>query len=468
MPEPHFTPAARRHIHSLLRAIAPFAARLNRQFRADLLRRQFNSAQTRALLAITPAALCGTRTLPQALEQVEYHGARLARLNVPPGEAATALDRFSALLPPVLGGAHQPALEQLRLATTLALNDAYYRVREAESQTFFGIERAEIEARDLEDFLRRAMGVLTRSFRASAGRLLLECPPSARLARPLYIERGAGEAWPPWPVPNRCVSWWSYPLQSGGLILLGFPKPYPWLPRELALLQAIAGRCDEAMQRERARTRMRLLDAEARAAQEQERRRIGRDLHDEAGQSLMLLRLQLEMLQRDAPPALRTRLSEIRSVADAAITEVRRIVSALGPEVLERLGLEAAIRQLAVRFRKIHPAALRLRIGRLPRVAPKIQEALYRAAQELLQNAAKHSRAARVNLSLIPADKSIRLCVSDNGDGFRAETAENGPIAFGLSGLRERAVMLGGMVRIRSAPSKGTSVSLLLPWEPHR
>jgi len=466
MPDLRLTPAARRHIHALLRAIAPAAVRLNRRFRAEM-RQRYGSAQVRALAGITPAALSAVRSLPQALEHVEYHGGRLARLNVAPEEVTAALERFAVLLVPVLGDAHQPAREQLHLATTLALQTAYYRVREAESQAFFGIARAEIESANPDEFLRRALQVLTRAFRARAGRLLLERAGDRRLERPLYIERGRKGA-PEVPLPAQCASFWSYPMASGGLILLGFVKPYPWLPRELALLQALAARCDEAIERERARARMRLLDAEAHSAEERERRRIGRDLHDEAGQSLMLLRLQLEMLEREAPAALRPRLSEVREGTENAITEVRRIVSALSPAMLDRLGLETAIRQLVARFRKIHPARLRVRIARLPDLAAKTQEVLYRAAQELLQNAAKHSRAGAVNLSLIAADKSIRLCVSDNGAGFCAETAWNKPIAFGLSGLRERAAMLGGSVRVRSAPLRGASVTLVLPSEAHR
>src|SRR4029077_15379671 len=97
------------------------------------------------------------------------------------------------------------------------------------------------------------------------------------------------------------ASYWSFPIGQVALLQLGFAAPYRWLPRELAMLHAAGARCFEAIERVRMQGEVRRLEAEARRAEEEERRRIGRDLHDETGQSLVLLRLQLEMLERDAP-----------------------------------------------------------------------------------------------------------------------------------------------------------------------
>jgi signal transduction histidine kinase len=88
---------------------------------------------------------------------------------------------------------------------------------------------------------------------------------------------------------------------------------------------------------------------------------------------------------------------------------------------------------------------------------------IYRVSQECLQNIVKHSQATRVNLSVRGADKSIRLSVSDNGAGFEAETAWVKPTSFGLTGMRERAALLGGSLAVRSAPGKGVAVTLDLP-----
>src|SRR2546430_9197213 len=106
------------------------------------------------------------------LEQVEYNGRRLAKLNLPPGEVRDVLAEFGDLVNAELAGRFAPAREQLDLATTLALHQAYYQVREAESQAFFGLYHAEAEAVDLDDLLGRLVRILTQTFRARSGRLL--------------------------------------------------------------------------------------------------------------------------------------------------------------------------------------------------------------------------------------------------------------------------------------------------------
>jgi two-component system sensor histidine kinase UhpB len=248
------------------------------------------------------------------------------------------------------------------------------------------------------------------------------------------------------------------------VIQLGFAKPHPWLPREMTLLEAAAGSCREAIERARLMADVRRLEAEAHRAEEEERRRIGRELHDETAQSLLCLRLQLEMMERHAPEALASGLRAAREVTEAAIAEVRRIVAALSPSVLERLGLAAALRQLAARFRKTHPGALRVRLGALPGPLPRqVEEVVYRVAQESLQNVARHSGAGRVMLSLRTSDRSIRLGVADNGAGFCADLARKEPMSFGLAGMRERAALIGGTLDVRSAPGKGVRVLLELP-----
>jgi signal transduction histidine kinase len=210
---------------------------------------------------------------------------------------------------------------------------------------------------------------------------------------------------------------------------------------------------------------VRRLESLARHAEEQERRRLGRELHDEAGQSLLLLRLQLEMLERDAPPRLRPELARARATTERIVVELRRIVAALSPAVLERLGLAAAIRQMAVRVGAACGAEVTLRIrGQVARLPLAVQEVVYRIAQEALQNAAKHARANRINLSLDSTDKRVRLCVVDNGAGFAVEAAR--PTGFGLRGMRERASLLGGTLEVRSSPGQGTSILLRLPAYP--
>jgi two-component system, NarL family, sensor histidine kinase UhpB len=176
------------------------------------------------------------------------------------------------------------------------------------------------------------------------------------------------------------------------------------------------------------------------------------------------LRLQLEMMQRGAPESMRPQLEQSRQIAERAIDDLRRTIAALSPALLERLGLESALRQLTVRFGKMHAAKVDLRIsrdwGELP---PEAQEVVYRVAQESLQNICKHSQATRVNLCLSSADKKFRLSVCDNGAGFSEQSALGKPLSFGLAGMRERASLLGGRLAVRSVPGKGATVTLELP-----
>jgi signal transduction histidine kinase len=460
------TLAARRHLARLARALAPHVARLERDSTARLRQRPYGAAQIKAFLAITPAAFARLRSVRRFLEQVEYQGRRLAMLNVPPGEVSEVLRELEGLLEPLVGGRFGPAREQLQLAAVLVLNHAFYQVREAESQAFFGLSCAEAEARDLEDLLERFVRILTRTFHAAAGRLFLLDQTDPKLARPRYIRRGqaAERLIIDASMRGRHSSYWSYPLWPAALVQLGFSTLYPWLPREQALLDAVGARCARAIERTRLEQEVRRLEAAGRRAEEEERHRIGRELHDEAGQALLLLRLQLEIMEREAPPSLLPRLREARGVAEKTVDELRRIVAALSPEVLERLGLESALRQLAGRFQKMHQARLRLRIRKLPApLTPLAEQVIYRVAQECLQNIAKHSQASTVNLLLQSADQSIRLSVSDNGAGFCAERAWSKTMSFGLSGMRERAATLGGTLTVRTAPGKGARIVLSLP-----
>jgi signal transduction histidine kinase len=243
------------------------------------------------------------------------------------------------------------------------------------------------------------------------------------------------------------------------------------LPRELDLLEAFAERCLRAAERARliedlaARERqVRSLAAHLLQAEEEERRRISRELHDEAGQSLVFLRLHLEMLEKTAPADVQPKLAEARGVAERIIAEIRRIIAALNPSAVDELGLPAAIRHLSARFRKLYPIKLCLRLApysaRLPRDA---ETAIYRVVQECYQNIAKHSRASRVNLLLRSTDTLLELKIEDDGVGFDVDRAVAQPKSFGLKGMRERVALMGGCLEIRGSPGHGATISMRLP-----
>src|SRR5690348_4915956 len=191
--------------------------------------------------------------------------------------------------------------------------------------------------------------------------------------------------------------------------------------------------------------------------EEMERRRISRELHDEAGQSLLCIRLQMELIEQALPADQAKwieKLKEARDLTERTILEMRRLIAALSPAVLEQLGLAAAIRQLVNRFRRLHPSRVKLFLGRLKRLPQYTEIILYRLVQECCNNIAKHSGADSVNISVSSADGWVRLAVEDNGVGFEVEEALVRKDSFGLSGMRERVALLGGRFEVQSYPRK--------------
>ena len=458
-------------------------ARLDGAFRRRLRDRRYDALQVRALVAIAPGAalrfFAAGRPAADLIEQVEYHGRRLAKLNLPPQEVLEALAEYPAPGGETGGG----LLGGLRTATALVLNAAFYQVREAETQAFYGLFLAELEAEDLDELLQRSIEILTRAVRAQAGRLLLAENAGAlarRLGTPRYIEAGSrAEALIAYPgLRGRHASYWSIPFRDGEHLVavaqFGFATPYRWLPREVSLLEAASERCLAAVRRARLvgdlaarEEQVRQLAGHLIRVEEQERRRISRELHDEVGQSLLLLRLELEKLEKEAYGGpLRERLERARELAEHAIAEVRRAIAALSPSVLERLGLAASLRQLVSRFAKSHPARVQVRIpDGLPAYSEQVQTVLYRLSQECLQNVARHSGATQVKLSLASSDNWLELRVADNGAGFDVKAALRKPESFGLAGMRERVAQLGGAFDLRSRRGHGSEVIARLPWQ---
>jgi two-component system sensor histidine kinase UhpB len=191
---------------------------------------------------------------------------------------------------------------------------------------------------------------------------------------------------------------------------------------------------------------------------EEERRRIAAELHDEVGQGLTALLLQLKDVVEEAPSSLEPRLAQAQALARANVDEVRRIARQLRPTVLDDLGLAYALRALVDVFdasaeiefvRRIDVDAVRL--------APAVELALYRIAQEALTNAVRHSAASRVTVGLetIEGGSRVRLSVRDDGRGMiYAADLESG----GVRGMRERALAVEVELRIEARLGEGMSV----------
>ena len=152
------------------------------------------------------------------------------------------------------------------------------------------------------------------------------------------------------------------------------------------------------------------------------------------------------------------KLLETIDVTEKTIIEIRRIIAALSPSVLEQLGLSAALRQLTSRFRRVHPARVKLYLSpSISRLPTETEIITYRLVQECFNNIAKHSSATTVNIHLSSTDHSVELRVEDNGVGFRVEEALERRNSFGLLGMMERVALLGGAFEVQSLPSKGTA-----------
>jgi two-component system sensor histidine kinase UhpB len=213
----------------------------------------------------------------------------------------------------------------------------------------------------------------------------------------------------------------------------------------------------DRLERERHESGRRVL-----AAQEAERVGIARDLHDEVGQVLTGVLLQLNAIAESAPEH-RSELDEARQAVRRAVDEVRRISSELRPEMLEHLGLVSALTELSTSFARVAGVRIEQQFTTsLPKLAPEVELAIYRIAQESLTNVARHAAATRVTIALERGHDRVILRVSDDGRGFADTPVEHG----GLRSMRERAVLVGGALAIKDAPEGGVEVRLEVPAVP--
>ncbi|HZQ65098.1 MAG TPA: sensor histidine kinase [Gaiellaceae bacterium] len=195
------------------------------------------------------------------------------------------------------------------------------------------------------------------------------------------------------------------------------------------------------------------------AAQETERVAIARDLHDEVGQVLTGVLLQLNSIA-EASPEQEEELAEARQAVRRALDEVRRISSELRPEMLEALGLVSALTELTSSFTRLTGIRVDRRFATaLPKLPPEVELAVYRIAQESLTNVARHAQARRVVVVLEAGRNSVVLRVADDGRGFGDSPVEHG----GLRSMRERALLVDGALAVKPAPEGGVEVRLEVP-----
>ena len=226
-------------------------------------------------------------------------------------------------------------------------------------------------------------------------------------------------------------------------------------PEEIERLAASFQRLIDRIEAERDRSGRLVL-----RAQEAERKRIARDLHDEANQALAAITLRLEALAQDAPPELADDLVATKRLANQAMQELLGLARQLRPAALDDHGLEAALGTQVRRFREQTGIRAELHTdGALDRLGDDRQLVVYRVAQEALTNVARHSGAEHVDVDLAAGPSGVELRVADDGQGF----ARNGSSGLGLEGMAERARLVGGELDVDSAPGRGTRVTLRVP-----
>ena len=234
---------------------------------------------------------------------------------------------------------------------------------------------------------------------------------------------------------------------------------------ELAQVASVAIENARLFQEVRAgQERLQTLSRRLVQVQEAEKRQIARELHDEIGQALTALKLMLEIQSRDPSRTNPKSLDEAQSIVKDLMTRVRNMSLDLRPAMLDDLGLLHAMLWLIERYTTRTGLQVHFKhAGLKGRLAPDLETAAYRIAQEALTNVARHAGVREVTVRMMVTSAALSLQVRDRGKGFdvKAPRRETG----GLEGMRERAGLLGGKLVIKSSPSAGTNLTAVLPLE---
>ena len=215
----------------------------------------------------------------------------------------------------------------------------------------------------------------------------------------------------------------------------------------------------------KSRAQLRELSNYLQSVREAERSRISHELHDELGQTLTALKMELGWLKERLPAEptmLRTRVDRLVQIVDHSVIDLQRIASDLRPMILDELGLASAIQWLTQNFAERSPLSIELSLDRTDVAYSKdVSTAAFRIVQEALTNIVRHSDAASACIVARHSSDELQLEISDNGCGM--DVTQSKRERLGLVGMSERAHMLGGSLEIDSAPGRGTRISVRLP-----
>jgi signal transduction histidine kinase len=283
-----------------------------------------------------------------------------------------------------------------------------------------------------------------------------------------------------WSLPTDCLTeicWMGVPLFArgsvAGLVSLSKSEAGYFNEEHLKLAEAMSSQASVAVenailyeQMSASTARMQTLSRRLVDVQETERREIARELHDEAGQALVSLRLGLRLMERELEQGenVRERVAELVERTDAVIENLHRLAADLRPVSLDHVGLDAALRQY-VETAIASPSIMvryKARGFSAQRLPARVETALFRIAQEAMTNVARHADASRVDLLVEHRGDRVQLIVEDNGIGFDSARVWDGD-QIGLIGMRERAEGLGGTLTIETASGKGTTIVVEVP-----
>jgi two-component system sensor histidine kinase UhpB len=221
------------------------------------------------------------------------------------------------------------------------------------------------------------------------------------------------------------------------------------------------------------RQQLRALARRLTEVQEAERKRLAQELHDEMGQALTAISIDLgrviDKLPADFSESSRRRLAEALTLTDQTLERIRELSLDLRPSLLDDLGLAPALRWYVKRFEQRVNVEVDLQVNGLQaRLSPLVETTLYRVVQEALTNVARHAQASRVKIQLQVSPTMIEAVVEDDGQGFDLEAVtQRGESArgAGLLGIQERVVALGGQFEIEAEPGRGVRLSVEIPRE---
>jgi signal transduction histidine kinase len=209
--------------------------------------------------------------------------------------------------------------------------------------------------------------------------------------------------------------------------------------------------------------KLRRLAAHLISVREEERAHIAREIHDELGQVLTGLKMEVGSLaKRLTDKALIEKTDSMGKLIDSTVQTVRKIATGLRPEMLDDMGIIAAVGWQAKEFQKRTGIRCRVKLPPEVKLDIDVSTTMFRIFQEILTNVARHSRATRIDVELRVGSERVDLDVSDNGVGI-SDTDMTGKKSLGLLGMHERALLFGGEVKITGSPSHGTRVAVTIP-----